>query len=633
MAKTGRYVFDLESDALLTDVTRCWLIRAKNLDTGEKLRWLEGDHGWKEVFDNARLLIGHNIIGFDFCVLRKLYGYVLPFDITVHDTLTMSQWLDYRRFDSKGHGMKVWGEYIKMHKGEFNDWKGGYSIEMDEYCENDVEVTAEMYNRLIAEFLALAHRYPQAAAALNAEHAAGMWVAEANLRGWPFDGKACLALFEEVEKEYNRIRDILEPELGWKTVPMDKEGGIPQVKYPRYKKDGEYYSDIAKFFNIPASSALLPKYSMVDGPYCRVEFVKRSLTSNQDVKWWLFQQNWVPTEYNQKFDPDTRRMVQTSPKITEDSLEFIGGKGQLYTQFAMLASRKGILSGWIQSMEEDETGQMRVYGDAMVIGTPSMRATHRIIVNVPTVDSKYGKEMRSMFTVPPGWRQIGADSSGNQLRGLCHYLGNDEYTSLVTSGDVHTYNMHIINALIADFGLPDVCSRGNAKRLLYALLFGCGNLKTSLYCLGRPKEDAGGFIKKGFLENVAGFGSTVKQLEKCWGGTRKLSSTKGGWIRGIGGNMIYLDSVNKALCYLLQACEKATTSCAILWLRRALYERQIPYQPLIYMHDEVQFMVPDEYAESAKLLGKQAFIEGPKMLGVHIMDGEAKIGMNWCDCH
>jgi hypothetical protein len=59
----------------------------------------------------------------------------------------------------------------------------------------------------------------------------------------------------------------------------------------------------------------------------------------------------------------------------------------------------------------------------------------------------------------------------------------------------------------------------------------------------------------------------------------------------------------------------------------------IPYQPLIMMHDEIDFMVPEEFAEQAAEIGKQAFADGPKLFGVEIMDGSGKIGNDWYEIH
>ena len=64
-----------------------------------------------------------------------------------------------------------------------------------------------------------------------------------------------------------------------------------------------------------------------------------------------------------------------------------------------------------------------------------------------------------------------------------------------------------------------------------------------------------------------------------------------------------------------------------------LEEENIPYIPAIFMHDELDFHVPEEHAERAKELGIKAFQEGPKLFGVEIMDGDGKVGLNWMDVH
>ena len=68
-------------------------------------------------------------------------------------------------------------------------------------------------------------------------------------------------------------------------------------------------------------------------------------------------------------------------------------------------------------------------------------------------------------------------------------------------------------------------------------------------------------------------------------------------------------------------------------LMQWLEEEEIPYQPCIMMHDELDFLVPEEHAERACELGKAAFAEGPKLFGVTIMGGSGKIGNTWYDVH
>ena len=118
----SRLVFDIESDNLLQDCTKMYILAAYDLDTNKMKYWLEGDLSWKEELDKATLLVGHNILGFDLYVLKKLFNYVPPKTCNVHDTLIMSQILDYKRFDNDGHSLARWGESLNFPKGDFNDW-------------------------------------------------------------------------------------------------------------------------------------------------------------------------------------------------------------------------------------------------------------------------------------------------------------------------------------------------------------------------------------------------------------------------------------------------------------------------------------------------------------------------------
>jgi DNA polymerase I-like protein with 3'-5' exonuclease and polymerase domains len=266
----------------------------------------------------------------------------------------------------------------------------------------------------------------------------------------------------------------------------------------------------------------------------------------------------------------------------------------------------------------------------MLIGTPSMRARHNIIVNVPSTEAPWGKEMRALFTVPSGWAMIGCDSSGNQARGLAHYLGNEKFTDLLLNGDIHQYNADVLTSVLKNMGIDHVVKRAQAKRILYAFLFGASGGKLWSYIFGAIETKKGKALKEGFLKAVPGFKNLIDKLETTYENTSERGE---GYIPSIAGNRIYVDSPHKLLVYLLQSCEKATCSAALMLTVDRLEEAKIPYQPLIYYHDEIDFMVPEEYADQARLIGKQAFKDGPALFGISIMDGDGKMGKTWYDVH
>jgi DNA polymerase I-like protein with 3'-5' exonuclease and polymerase domains len=298
----------------------------------------------------------------------------------------------------------------------------------------------------------------------------------------------------------------------------------------------------------------------------------------------------------------------------------------MYVKYLTTASRAGILRNWIAGV--DANGNL--HGSCFTIGTPSGRARHSGIVNVPSADSVWGKEMRSLFISKSGWKMIGCDSSGNQARGLAHYLKSEEYVKLLLEGDIHQYNADILTEVLKGLGIDKKVPRGDAKRVLYATLFGAAGLKVCGYVLGYQDKELGDKIKKGFLKGTPGFADLMDSLNRIYGKTKQTGK---GYIPGIGGNKIFCDSQHKLLVYLLQSCEKATTSAALMITMRNLREANIPFQPCIYMHDEIDYLVPEEFAEQAAEIGRASFNEGARLFGVTIMDGSKQVGNNWYECH
>jgi DNA polymerase-1 len=621
-----RLVFDIETDALLRDATRMWCLVTYDLDTGTINHYEEGDLSWKLVFDSAELLVGHNIINFDLMVLKKLFGYNVKPSTKVQDTLLLSQILNYRRFPSARHGLADWGEHLGVPKFDFSDWSG-FSKEMLEYCIQDVKVNVVVYKSLTQELnRKMQSRGPYLSQYIKAEHAAAMWAAEASLKGWPFDIEKAVVLYERLEKELEKAYATLQERLGWKAVAVDMVGGVVAVKAPKWTKAGCYNSHTAKWFDIEPWAGYEGEERPIEGEFCRVEFKRLSLDSSQDVKLFLYRQGWQPTEWNYKRTEDGA-MTKLSPKITPDSLELLGGDGQLYTDFLTAKSRHAILKTWIENT--DENG--RLHGDCMLIGTPSMRARHSIIVNVPSGASVYGKEMRELFTCDPGYVLVGADSSGNQARGLAHYLKNDNFTHILLNEDIHTYNATILTGVLKDMGVDHEVPRNVAKRILYAFLFGASGAKLWGYIFGTQHKSKGKRLRDGFLQAVPGFSKLVATLEGAYG---KTSNNRGvGRILSLAGNDIYVDSKHKLLVYLLQATEKITCSSAIEYMMEQFAKEGIEYSPLIYYHDEADFQVREDQAERAAEIAAKAFAEGPKLFGVTIMAGEAKIGKNWYEIH
>lgn len=635
----SRYVWDIEADNLLKNVTKVWCHVFKDIDSKEVIKLRPGENRWIEILSNAKLIVGHNILSYDFSVLEKLYGFKRKSDLVVHDTLIMSLVLNYNRFPGGRHSLENWGKLLGYPKIEFNDFSK-FSEEMLTYCVGDVELNLRVYTTLLEDFRRQSEKNPLLKVYLRVEHAVAEWCAKAELYGWPFDKKAAEEIFKKMAAEMKEAEEAITPILGMKTVAVDKEKGVVPSKKPKWIKNGDYAAHTADWFKIPAFLGQDPdnfekdelseeerkQFRPILGEYSRVEFRPLKLSSTDDVKLFLFRNGWVPTEFNWKRDPETGSMIKMSPKITEEDLEGLEGHGKLYSNYVSTKSRYSILETWLEELDSEN----KLHGSCFTIGTPSMRARHSIIVNVPSVEAPWGKEMRSLFITQPGWVLVGADSAGNQARGLAHYLKSEQYIDLLLNGDVHSFNAEKATEVLKAMGFSKVVERSQAKRILYAFLFGASGKKLWSYIFGAMDEKKGAKFKKGFTSAVPGFEALLKKLDNIYGKTKQYGD---GYIPGIGGNRIFVDSFHKLLVYLLQSCEKATCGAATMLAMQRLESEGIPYRPCIFMHDEIQFAVPEEHAVRAAEIAKEAFKEGPKLFGIEIMDGESKIGRSWYETH
>ena len=166
MEKEVSLVFDLETDGLLKDVSTIHCLAIHDLTTKETITYNdEGNQepivrGLQRLYD-ADCVIGHNIIGYDLPVIRKLYSW---FDRNPYlvDTLLLSRLYhaDMMSVDKKNnwknmplqlygrHSLESYGYRLGEFKGSFSkatDWKN-WSQEMEDYCVQDVNVTTKLWH-------------------------------------------------------------------------------------------------------------------------------------------------------------------------------------------------------------------------------------------------------------------------------------------------------------------------------------------------------------------------------------------------------------------------------------------------------------------------------------------------------
>lgn len=609
-----KLVFDIETNGLQPDTL--WCVVAHDIDSG--ITYIGSDHSDDylnvsdvlAVLDNATHLIGHNIIGYDIPWLQELTGWKLG-EQKLQDTWIMSMVNSYKR-DHK-HGLGSWGEKLGNSKIEFSDFDN-FSHEMVRYCKQDVLVNADVYKHLMGEVQQIVKNKPQFLKALQVEHEFAKIESQIRMRGWKFDMWNAEIYLAAMQAEMEGLQAKVEPRLPEITLKIDAE-----PKQVRYTKAGHYHSVTAKHLSDLLGRTVYPADALADEPpyteetYQRTETVKATLGNLDSVKEYLFSIGWEPDDWNWKrIGP--YEMVKTTPKLTTTSLEPLGEIGKAIGTYYSTRNRHSVLRGWI-----DNVSQGRLRGRMWTIGTPTFRVRHEVITNIPAVDSPWGKEMRSLLIAEDGYKIVGADSAGNQMRGLCHYIADDEFTNEVINGDVHQRNADVLG-----------CKRGVAKGFLYAFLFGAGDAKLGEVLTGAKNGSVGKEARAKFANSIPGLKRLRDNLDKAFHQTKARGNP---FVPGLDGRRVYVESSHQALNYLLQSAEGITMKAAMVYADKKLREEGLDFYWTLYYHDEVAACVREDQAERVLEIFIEALTEAPKEYGVQCMSGDGTIGTSYADVH
>jgi len=141
-------IFDAEGTGLYFDCTRIWCIVTKDIKEKTVLQYRpnEVDVALSRLLE-ADTLIGHNIIGYDIPVFKKLYGWEPRDGQKIIDTYVLSRLLNPER---RGHSIEYWGNLFGVQKPVHEDWSQ-FSEDMLYRCTQDVNINYRMYIQLLRE--------------------------------------------------------------------------------------------------------------------------------------------------------------------------------------------------------------------------------------------------------------------------------------------------------------------------------------------------------------------------------------------------------------------------------------------------------------------------------------------------
>ena len=322
--------------------------------------------------------------------------------------------------------------------------------------------------------------------------------------------------------------------------------------------------------------------------------------------------NWKP----KAFTPDGKPVVDEG---VLNKLEYEEAK--ILSEYLLIQKRISQLaegsSAWLKLSKGD-----RIHGHVNTLGTITGRCTHNRpnIAQVPSVGVPYGYECRSLFTVPYGYKLVGVDVSGLELRCLSHYLARfdgGEYVRQVTEGDVHTFNQQAAN-------LPN---RNLAKRVIYGLIYGIGDARMGELVGGSTAE--GKKIKQLLFSKIPALPKLTNAIK------RKLETSK--YIKALDGRLLHCRSAHSALNFLIQSCGSILVKKATTLLHEQLfarYEYPKDFAMVAHIHDEMQLQVREDIAHDVGRLAVEAVKKAGESFELRCpLDAEYKIGNNWAETH
>ena len=548
-----KIVLDIETNSKHNKI---WLVVTRDINTGEVKSWKEAS-GLQKYLDNCDLIIMHNGISFDAPVLRETWKIsIMPSQVC--DTLVLSRLLSPSL--EGGHSLDAWGKRLGFLKGEFNDWDGGLTPEMEEYCIQDTLVTQKLYEHLTSELKS--NKFDQRS--IDLEHKVQAIIAKQERNGFKLDEVAGITLLSTLQNKLAVIENELQGIFPAKTIQRVSE------------KTGKPLKDKVEVFN----------------PGSRKQIGER-----------LIDKGWKPSRYTET----------GQPIVDEGTLDGVDiPEAKAINEYLMLQKRVAQIESWLKAVGEDG----RVHGKVITNGAVTGRMTHMSpnMAQVPNSGSPYGEDCRDLWIVEKGYKLVGIDASGLELRMLAHYMKDDAYTNEVVSGDIHTANQKAA-------GLQ---TRNQAKTFIYAFLYGAGDAKIGTVVGAGAKE--GKELKSRFLKNTP----SLEELRK---NVSQIAANKG-TLPGLDGRRVQVRSDHAALNTLLQSAGAIVMKQALVLLNDELRRAKIDYKFVANVHDEWQIEVEEARAEEAGKLGVLAIEKAGKVLNMRCpLSGEYKVGNSWKETH
>lgn len=607
-----RLIVDIETDSLEVDqVKNIWCVVCKDIETNKVFAYEGLTNECKTLLSSSTSIIGHNFINYDYCVIERFApGTIDP--LKVVDTLVLSKLLKYKLDDGEGHSLEAWGARFNSPKHPSPDFSV-YSVEMLEYCKQDVEI-----NHLLYEYLKKYLNYPNWYQAIETEMSMAWICLDMHLNGFKYDIYNANELLQDLEARLGaldndiiacfppRLRAVREV-----TPKATKHGTISKTSIPRS------WTDLTKLH--------------IGCPFTIVDYVHFNPGSSRQIVERLNEAGWHPinpTKTGKSWKIDEQNLATLPETAPEGARKLV--------ERLLIAARVRTLKEWEACYNPNTE---RIHGIFNSIGTWPGRMSHRNpnLGNVATRKSiKYkgarlkeiatnlGSIMRSLWVAADDCWLVGTDMEAAHVRLFAHYIDDKEFTNAVISGnkklgtDVHTLGARLFKHL--------GCDRDQHKTFIFSFFNGAGPPKVA-EIFGCSVEEA--------RRALGLYGLRFPGIEKL---RRELIPiyARQGWFPGLDGREVPYGEEHGMFAGMLQSGEAIVMKMAnILW-RKELNEKGFRYKQVNLVHDEyvTESLGGRDNAETIGRVQSNSISTAGILLGLRCpLAGEYKVGKTWLAVH
>lgn len=592
---------------------------------------------------NYDFYCGHNFIDYDLCVALDslIPGHPITYDKVI-DTLVLSRLFKYDR--PGGHSIYAWGERygIKKEGAEIEDWST-ITETMVSRCHSDVSICRKFF--LSHEKYILSERWQRS---IEIEHYTAYACAMMTRNGFGFDLEGA----KELRAQIQALLDPIDAALAKSFKPKVKF--IKEVT-PRRTKSGTFNMNDFRWYEGDDLTIF------TGGSFSRIEYTPFNPNSVRQVVERLNEAGWRPTEKTdghkdflkerppKKGTPEYEKYLERKEsfdkygwKVSEENLKTLPDSAPAaakdLAKRLLLASRLSDIDEWLALTERDENGEVSVHGSFSSIGAWTHRLSHSKpnLANVPvakrspkdtefeTLVNDLNDKMRSLWRARKGYRLVGTDADGLQMRVFAHIVNDERLIKALIDGrkedktDIHSLHQRF---------LGEVCkSRDVAKTFIYAWLLGAGTAKQAqvLECTFAEARGA----EESFLNNYP----SLKELKR----SKIPADAARGFFEGLDGRLVACSSEHLMLAGYLQNGEAVIMKRACRQWQQILQKEKIPFRMVTWPHDEWQTEIPDDddICEFVQQTQIQSIRDQARDLELNCpLDGSSAWGYDWHATH